>query len=236
MLRLYSAKSAFGVRCASPFATKAESMLRISGADFERIDASPVNGPRKKLPYMVTPDGETISDSRNIQLYLEQHHGLRLAPCAVDTLVRRLVEEHLYFAQVYARWVHHAPRVRDEFFAEVPPVLRSIVFALVRRQVRGALHGQGIGRRPEAEIIELVHEDLDALERALGKARFFGGDELAAADLSAHGLLDQVLSSDLDDAVHAAMREHAALNEYHRRVDDAVWGAGSQRQPIRQAS
>lgn len=228
-LRLHSAKSAFGVPCASPFATKAESFLRLSGVPYTREDVSPVTGPRKKIPYLTLLDGRVVSDSRNIEEYLRRAGQLELAPCALDTLVRRLVEEHLYFAQVYYRWTHHPDRVRDELFAEVPPGLRHIVFAMVRRQVRRDLWGQGIGRRPEAEILALVEEDLSALECALDDRPFFGGDALSSADCAAHGLLDQLLACDLSDDLTRAVRQRERLVAYHRRVNDVVRGEAARR-------
>lgn len=235
-MRLYSAKPAFGVRCASPFATKAESMLRLSGVDYERVDVSPMTGPRKKLPYLQLEDGTVISDSRNIQRHLEEHHHLHLSSCAYDTATLRLVEEHLYWVQVYFRWTHHPDRVHDELFDDVPWPLRALVFAMVRRQVRRDLWGQGLGRRPESEILELAQEDLRALEQAIGDGRFLGGEELSAADCAAHGLLDQVLSADLDDAFAGCVRERPVFVRYHQRVNDAIWGARSRTVPLSEAS
>lgn len=220
---LHVAPAAFGVRNASPFALKAETLMRLSGVPFEARPSDPRRGPRQKLPFLETPGGAVIADSRNIHAYLERAHGLRLAAGPHDTLVRRIVEEHLYWLQVSFRWNHHPDAVRDGFFGGVPAPFRGLVFGMVRKQVRASLWGQGTGRRPEDEQLALAHEDLDALERALGAGPFLGGDALSVADASTHGLLSQLLG-DLDDPLTRAVRARAGLVAYHRRVEAAVYG------------
>ena len=219
---LHIAPPAFGVPNASPFATKAHSLLQLAGVPFTAAPANPTAGPRNKIPFLTCPDGRVIADTRNIRRHLEQHANLKLAASPSDTLVRRLVEDSLYWAVVYFRWQHHAAEIRDGFFAEVPSLLRPLVFGLVRRQVLRTLWGQGLGRRPEAEILDVVEEDLDALEHAMGDGPFLGGDAICEADLSVHGLLDQILPSVFDDPLTRAVRARPGLVDYHQRVDARV--------------
>ena len=219
---LYIAKPAFGVPDASPFATKAESLLRLAGVPHTKVHVNPTTGPRKKIPYLACPDGTVITDTRNIRAHLGKSAGLTLASTPADILVRRVVEDHLYWVQVYFRWVHHPEAVRDELFSEVPWPLRGVVFGMVRRQVVRDLWGQGLGRRPKAEILELVEEDLDAIEHALGEGPFFGGDRLSDADLSVHGLLDQLVLAVFDDALTQAVRARPRLVELHQRITEQL--------------
>ncbi len=219
---LHVAPPAFGVPNASPFATKAESLLRLSGLRFESVPTNPTTGPRKKIPFLVCPDGEVIADTQNIYAYLVAQAGLDLPALPQHTPVRRLVEEHLYWVQVAFRWEHHPDQVRDQLFGEIPQPVRSLVFAWVRRQVRRDLWGQGLGRRPAAEILELVEQDLDALEVALGDRACFGGDRPCLTDLSVHGLMDQILPSTLDDGFAQAVRRRAPMAAHHQRVDRLV--------------
>lgn len=218
MYTLSSAKAAFGTRCASPFATKAETLLRLAGVAYTRRDVNPMTGPRKKVPYLLTPDGEVITDSWNIQRHLEHHEGLVLAPLPLEVPLRRTIEEHLYFAQMHMRWTHHPAAVHRAFFGELPWPVSWLVFTLVRRQVRSALWGQGMGRRPEREILDLVALDLDAIEAALGDGPLLGGDRPSSVDVSLHGLLEQLVPCTLDDALVRAVRARPRLVALHRHM------------------
>jgi glutathione S-transferase len=222
MYTLYSAQPAFGVRSASPYATQAESLLRLAGVPYERVDVLPTKGPRGKVPFLKRPDGRIVSDTRNIRAELVAH-GLSLAPSRHETPVRRVIEDSLYWAQMHFRWAYHPDEVRAEFFGGVPAPLRGLVFGNVRRQVTRTLWLQGFGRRPEAEQLAIVGEDLDALEAALGTDPLLGGERLAAVDLSAHGLLGQILGARFDDPLTRAVRARPALVAYHRRVEELVW-------------
>jgi glutathione S-transferase len=222
---LNGAMPAWGAKSSSPFAMKAESLLRLAGVGFERVDVMPTKGPRKKVPFVVTPDGETIADSWNIRRHLEAREGLRLAAAPCETALRRLVEESLYFAQMHFRWAHHRDEVRETFFGAVPWPARRLVFALVHRSVEAATWGQGFGRRPEAEMLEVVADDLDALEEALADRPYFGGDALSALDVSVHGILEQLVPVTLEDPLTEAVRARARLVAVHGRIDEAIYGA-----------
>lgn len=223
MYILHTAVPAFGTRTASPFACKALSLMALSRLPFERRDVNPNAGPRKKIPYLTTPEGTVITDSHNIETHLRAH--LPFGHTARDIAIRRISEEHLYFAQVHFRWSHHANEVRDAFFAAVPGLMRPLVFALVNRQVRGSLYGQGFGRRPTSEMLATVNDDLDALEHLLDARPFFGGDALSAADVSVHGLLEQLVPTTLEDPLIQAVRARHGLVALHRRVEDAIYGS-----------
>jgi len=218
MYTLYAAVPAFGAQCASPFALKALSLLTLAGVDFTREDVNPITGPRKKLPYLRTPDGQVITDTWNIHRHLEAHAGLELAPFPLDHLVRRTVEEHVYFAQVHFRWTHHGRAVREAFFADVPWPVRGVVYALARRSVRSALWGQGMGRRPDAEILDIVAEDLDAVVAALDGRATFGRGGLSMADICVHAMMDQLVPSIFDDPLIRLVRSYGPLVQHYRHV------------------
>lgn len=224
-LILHSATPAFGARSGSPFATKAESLCRLAGAKFTRVDARPDQGPRGKLPFMTLTGGEVVSDSANILQHLEGQ-GFAISRSAHDVLVRRLVEEHLYFAILRFRWTYQLAAVEDAFFSELPWPLRPLVVRRVKKQVKAALHGQGIGRRPESETLKVVREDLEAVRGALGDHRYLGGESLSLADVSVHAILDQVINTSLDDPLITTVRGDDGLRHYHHRVDDAIYGKG----------
>lgn len=222
---LFSAPAAFGVRNASPFSLKAETLLRLAGVDYERRDAQPVQGPRKKIPWLITPDGETISDSRNILVHLQRHAGLDLSLARHDVAVRRVAEEHLYFASSYFRWQHHPEAVKRAFFAPVPAPFRGLVFRMVKRSAMKAFYAQGLARRPEAEILELAAEDLSALDGLLGDGPYYGGEALTVADVVVHASCSQ-LDGDLVDPLTELYRTYPRLVAHQARVERRAYPLG----------
>lgn len=218
---LHSSPAAFGVRNASPFSLKAESLLCLAGVDYERVNAQPIKGPRQKLPWLVTPEGETISDSRNILLHLQREEGLDLPAAEHDVAIRRVAEEHLYFAAGYFRWKYHPDAVKQAFFASIPSPFRGLVFGMVRRSVMKQFHAQGIGRRPEAEILDLAIEDLSALDGLLGEGPYYGGEDLSLADVVVHASCSQ-LDSDLVHPLTKLYRTFPRLVAHQARVERRI--------------
>jgi glutathione S-transferase len=200
-LILETAPPAFGIDSPSPFCLKAELLLEMSGLPHERRPSDPRKGPRGKIPFLHDGD-RVIPDSRLIQRHLEEAHGvdfdgaLTRAERARATAIRRLVEEHLYWAQVYFRWERHPDAVRRAFFGSLPGPLSHLVFAGVRRSVRGALRGHGLGRMTEAEVVLLATEDLTALA-TLVEGPFVFGDRLTSIDATVAGLVVNLLAPEL---------------------------------------
>ncbi|MEM9188632.1 MAG: glutathione S-transferase family protein [Myxococcota bacterium] len=223
MLILETAPSAFGVATASPFCRKAEILLAMSGLDHELRPSDPRRGPRGKIPFLHDGD-EIIADSRLIQQHLERRYevdfdpGLRPEDKGVAVAARRLIEEHLYWAQTYFRWEHNGDNVRQAFFGALPLPLSHLVFRLVRRQVRTAMHAQGLGRMTEEEIVMLAGEDLTALNR-LFQGPFFFGPKLTSIDASLAGLIENILAPELDTPLH---RLAEPFRDYVQRVTRAT--------------
>ena len=162
MITLYTFGPNFGLPDPSPFVTKAEMLLKMSGLPY-RTDTDGFNkAPKGKLPY-IEDDGERIADSTFIRWHLEKKYridfdrGLTAEQRAVAWAFEKMAEDHLYWTLVDARWMddanfHKGP---SEFFGRLPAPLRPIVIAMVRRQVRKALHAHGMGRHSPAEIVAL---------------------------------------------------------------------------------
>ena len=87
----------------------------------------PRNAPRGKLPY-IEDDGDIIPDSANIRHYLETKYvvdfdiDLNDRQRAIGHAAATMIEERLYWAIVYSRWMDDTnwPRIRAGFFAPVP--------------------------------------------------------------------------------------------------------------------
>lgn len=220
--------TAWGLRNASPFNMKAEALLTLSGVAFDTVEALPFKGPKGKLPALKTPDG-VIGDSSLIQRYLEENHGFDLdQPLSerdrADALAyRKMVEEWLYFATLHARWILE-PKETIALLEGIPGAIRPLVFRMLRRRTRQTLHGQGIGRHSDAEILAFGCECLDALDARIGDGPYFFGDTLYSVDAAIYphivNLVDAPHRTSLNDHARALPR----LVEYAERCDLAIFG------------
>jgi len=154
MIKLYQFKPAFGLPNPSPFCMKVETYLRMVGLPFEIApNADPRKAPKGKLPY-IEDDGRVMGDSGLIIEYLKATYGDSLdgGLSAVDRAValgfQKLMEENLYWSNVYARWCE--PRnweiTKAAFFSRLPTPQRLFVPAVVRRILKREMYGHGMGR------------------------------------------------------------------------------------------
>lgn len=230
MIELHQFAPALGLMNASPFCMKAEVFLRLSGLEYRALNASPLKAPKGKLPFV--RDGDSvIGDSEAIVAWLQQHHherlpqALRDAPRGADHALRRMLEEHTYFALLWLRWIDDAawPATRSAFFGTLPAPLRAVVPAVVRRKIRRDVMGQGLGRHSSDEVSGRACADLDALGAALGKSDFFGGDEPATLDATTYAFVANLLWAPIDSPVRAHLQRNLpALAAYCERMRSRV--------------
>jgi glutathione S-transferase len=219
-----------GLMNLSPFCMKAEVFLRLSGLE-HRVDgdATPLRAPKGKLP-VLRDEGRVIADSEAIVAYLQQRYGSRMPAAlrAADTpeqlALRRLLEEHLYFALLWLRWVDDDgwAFTGPAFFGALPPGVRQVVPALLRRKMKRDLRGQGMGRHSRDEICARALADLGALAAQLGDRPFLGGDEPAAIDASAYAFIANILWVALDTPVKRFVAGEARLVAYGERMKARV--------------
>ncbi len=222
MLTLRTVPSFRGTMAASSFALKADALLAMSGLPYEREQALPMKQPLGKLPVLV--DGETVvPDSTLIQRHLETVRGIdfdgALTPqqTAQGTAIRRLVEDHLYFINGHQRWTLHPDAVKETFFAEVPALIRGLVFKSVNSKRKKAQHGQGLSRHSEADLTSFLNEDVDALATLLGDQPFMLGDNPTSVDATVWGAIHSAWNCDLATPGKAAIGKYANLIAYEER-------------------
>jgi len=114
MIELLQFPRGAGLLNLSPFCMKAEVFLRLSGIEHRGVsNATPLRAPQGKLP-VLHDDGHVVADSAHIVAYLQQRYAAQMpqALAAPETprhlLLRRLLEEHFYFAMLWLRWVDDA--------------------------------------------------------------------------------------------------------------------------------
>jgi glutathione S-transferase len=218
MITLYQFAPTWGIPNLGQFNVKLETYLRMTGLSYTVVETMPLKGPKGKLPF-IEDDGLKISDSRFIIEYLKDKYGdpldINLNPeqRAVMTAMQRLLEEHLYWIGMYARWQYSKENwqiTKKATFGGLPPVIRDIV-ALVYKWmiIRKQIYGQGTGRHEAGEIFHLGKIDLDTLSAFLADKPYFMGDKPTSLDASAFG----VLINTVDGPIESPVKEYGKLKK-----------------------
>jgi len=228
MIELHQFPPMLGLMNASPFCMKVEVFLRLARLEYRVVSAAPLGQPKGKLPVVRDAD-LVIPDSEAIVAHLQRAHGARIPPAlaAPETprqlLLRRVIEEHLYFVGLFFRWADDAGWVHTRgFFAVLPAPLRGLVGTHFRRRRIRDLAGQGLGRHHREEIVAKGAADLDALADELGTSPFFGGMEPAAIDASAYALLANLVYVPIENPLKAHVQSLPTLMSYCERMKARV--------------
>lgn len=229
-LTLYTFGPAFGLPDPSPFVIKADLLLKMSGLPYRTDTTGFGKAPKGKLPYLRDGDA-VVADSTFIRWHLERRHGIDFDPGlsasdkALGWAVERMLEDHLYWAVVEARWVHDANFARGtaRFFEPVPAPIRPLVKALARRKVRTYLWGQGMGRHARPEIEALGTRSIDALAHLLGEKPFLLGATVSGADATVYAAVASLLCPVFETRLRAAAEAHPNLVAYERRMRERFY-------------
>lgn len=225
MITLYSFGPYFGLPDPSPFVMKAMLLLKFAGLDYVEKRGGPMKAPKGKLPF-IDDNGTIVADSTFIRFHLEKSRGVDfdagLSPQerAIAWAIEKMCEEHLYWVMVHARWMINANFERGpaQFFDAAPAPIRPLVKALIRRSVAKALHGQGIGRHSEEEIVKLGLRDIEALAEVLGDKPHLFGDKPCGADATVFAFVAGALCSVADTPVRDAALAKPNLVAYRDRM------------------
>jgi glutathione S-transferase len=216
---------AFGIPNPSPFCMKVEILLKMAGLPYENeIENDPRKGPKGKIPF-IRDGAEVIGDSAFILKHLETKYGVDfdagLTPeqRAIAHAFARMNEERLYWCLVYSRWIEETnwPKIRKFFFADLPPVIRTLVPAVARKGVRAGLNGHGIGRHSRAEIYALGAKDIDAIAAFLGSKPYMMGDTPTSLDACTYPFIEGLLIEDMPSPMLSAIKAHPNLVAYNDR-------------------
>lgn len=225
MITLFGSGPNFGLPDASPFVTKAETLLRMSKLPFEKALMSFSKAPKGKIPY-IGDDGELLGDSTFIRWHLEKKYGidfdrgLTSEQRAIAWAFEKMAEDNLYWVIVHTRWMDDANFQRGprEFFKAAPAVIRPLVVAMIRRRVSKSLHSQGMGRHDSKEIAELGSRSLQAIADYLDGKPFFMGTEPTGADATIFAFVVSAMCPVFESALQEAAASHDNLRRYVGRV------------------
>jgi glutathione S-transferase len=225
MITLYTFGPGFGLPDPSPFVVKAEMLLKLSGLPYEVDTSGFRKAPKGKLPYI--RDGQTIvADSTFIRLHLERQHGadfdkgLTAEQRGIAWAAEKMCEEHLYWLTVHDRWMNDENFARGpaKFFDAAPALLRPLIKAMIRRQLRRTLHGQGIGRYSDAERAILAERAIAALAGILGDKPYLMGAAPCGADATVFAFTASALCPLFPVAMRKCAEGHANLVAYRDRM------------------
>lgn len=199
-LKVYHLPGRWGLMSVSPFCLKLDAVLRMMDIDHQTITAAtPFGGPKKKAPW-VEHDGRKIGDSSFIIAYLIERFGkdpdaaLTPAQRGQAVAIQRLIEENLYWAMVYDRWVRDEnwPILKASVLGQIPAPLRVLIAPMARRDVKRQLKGHGLGLHSEAEITAIARRDIQALADMLGDHPWFFGESPTLTDAVVFSLLANI--------------------------------------------
>lgn len=228
MIELYQFHKGWGMN-PSPFCLKVESYLRLAGLPYKARTIPPMKAPKGKLPFIVD-EGTVVADSSTIYEYLKGKYGDRfdagLTPAqrAEAHLIKRLLEESLYFVMTYSRWVDEEGWVgmREALFRGMPLAARLIVPFLIRRKIRRDLAGQGIGRHAREDIYKLGIADLAALAVKLEGREWLAAERMTTIDIIAHAFLFNISEPKVETPLKAFLIANPILMGHVERMNRAL--------------
>ncbi len=224
-LTLYTTRAGFGLPDTSPFVLKSEVQLMMAGLAYERVPAIPPQAPNGKLPY-IDDHGEVVSDSTFIRGHLEREYsvdldaGLDARQRAQAWAIERLLEDHLYFAMVWFRWIEPDNFVKGpaHFADAAPEPERARMREEMQARKLAELHAQGLGRHPPARIAELGTRSIDALSSLLGDKAYLMGESPSAVDATAFGMLACVATPFFETPLRRAVETRPNLPAFVDRM------------------
>jgi len=210
----------------SPFCTKMDMMLQLSGLEFERqVQMDPREGPKQKVPF-IEMDGQRIGDTQFIEAELKATRGLDMLSDltaeqqAIGRMIMGTVEEQLYWVMVYSRWQveENWPIMDNIFFGHMPAEIRKEVSAGALEMMRGALYGHGMGRHSQDEVYTLGRRIIDDLGTLLADKDYFFGDNATSVDASVYGALINLVQNPVPTPLRDYILANASLTAFLDRL------------------
>jgi glutathione S-transferase len=225
VITLYNFGPAFGLPDPSPFVMKAETLLMMAKLPYRTDTGGFSKAPKGKLPY-IEDDGVVVADSTFIRWHLEKKYridfdsGLDASQRATAWAFEKMIEDNLYWVVVRDRWMDDGNFRKGpiRFFDRVPAPIRPLAVALIRRKVRGALRGQGIGRHSDDEVVALATRSIDAVAGFLGDKPFLFGADPTGIDATVFAFVAGALCPHFASRTRIAAERHENLRRYVGRM------------------
>jgi len=225
MIVLYAFGPAFGLPDPSPFVMKSEVQLKMAGVPYRFERGAPPTAPKGKVPY-IQDGSERIGDSTFIRAHIERQYGFDFDKTLLSEqraqawAIERMLEDHLYFALIHARWMddENFAKGPSHFFDGVPAEARDAARAQARERARQNLFAHGLGRHSNDEIVELGGRSLAALSALLGDKACLFGDAPCGADATAFGMTASILTPFFEAPLRREAERYDNLVAYRDRM------------------
>src|ERR1700681_1660294 len=225
MISIYGFGPGFGFREISAFVTKTEVQLKMAGLGYVKEKARPTASPKGQLPY-IQDDAEAIADSTFIRAHIEGKYGfdfdapLNLQQRAQAWAFERMIEHHVYWALVGARWVdaENFAKGPAHFFDALPEHLREKLREDAQFRVAENYRLSGLGRHAPDDAIDLVARSLSALSLVLAESRYLMGERPCGTDATMFGAIAGILTPFFDSPLRRQVQQFANLNAYLDRM------------------
>lgn len=227
MITLYGFGPSFNLADPSPFVAKVDLYLRIHNIEYKVIaDSNSLQkAPKGKLPF-IDDDGTVIADSYFIIQHLKEKHGadidewLNEKQRATAYLMKKSLEENLYWCIVHSRWIHEETwqKIKENFFGSMPFPLNKIVPIVARKTVRKNLNGHGLGRHSDEEILHIAEQSLQSLSILLGNKPYFFGEKISSLDVTAYVMISSFTQATLENPTNTMAKKFNNLVAYAERI------------------
>jgi glutathione S-transferase len=225
MIILYGANAGFGLPQTSPFVTKTEVQLKMAGLEYETRWAPPSTSPKGQLPY-IDDGAERIADSTFIRAHIEHKYGFDFDE-GLDSLQRaqawaieRMIEHHIYWALVGARWLDSRNFAKGpaHFFDDAPEAQRQHICDTARAAVTANHRISGLGRHSPDESLDLASRSLEALSTLLGGKLYLMGNTPCGTDATAFATLAGLMTPFFDSPLRQRALMFGNLTDYVERM------------------
>ena len=191
----------------SPFCEKIRRALQYKGLDYEvhnvpRAEVANYKhiSPSGKFP-AIEHDGKAVADSTDVLRYLDEAFPIKpLIPADAKNaahahIIEDWADESLYFYEMTMRiaWSHNNAAVIEEFVATMPGLTAEQARPLIEKGVNDLVNAQGLGRKPQAQVVADCERHFMALDALLNGSDWLVGDALSIADLSVISQLNALL-------------------------------------------
>jgi glutathione S-transferase len=227
-ITLYQFKPMGGLPNPSPFCMKLETYLRMSGLPHTvETMTSMKKSPTGKAP-VVEIDGVVMADSGVIINHLERTHGhpvdgkLTLAQRAESLAFQRMIEEHLYWVALYARWIdpdHTAERrpVIGEIIG-MPAWMMSFMGGFIERGMMKRMKAHGLGLHGAEGIWQMGIADIQALSQWLGNRTWGFNDTPTTFDACLASMIALITRTGWENPLTRATQKHPNLVAHAERM------------------
>jgi len=235
MITLYGFGAGFGLPEISPFVTKTEVQLKMAGLAYRKERAMPPASPKGQLPF-IEDEGEKVADSTFIRAHIEQKYGfdfdrgLGQRERAQAWAFERMIEHHVYWALVGARWVDSGNFAKGpaHFFDGAPEDRREKLREDAQFRVAENYLLSGLGRHAPDDDVELAVRSLYAVSLQIADKPYLMGEVPCGADATAFGALAGILTPFFESKLRARAEQFGNLVGYvdrmmRRHYPDFAW-------------